>query len=221
MVDPTYQIVEANGWWGPAPEVGKTAVAQRWASGMLYGLLTISAEPEQYHAFACIHPHSTKKRSRIAEMGEFPVSYCAGDSSESQRQLLAFVHSAGRARYSEGLFLLHAFTEGLRHVLLGEPVPVRDPARINDYGQEPPIVQTFVGPMEGFPPSPYRPFGDWGYVAPEHPFDFRVRATCTYPNLRPLSTSLEQAVLKAIDIHNIEKPGRTGLVTGTNIDLLQ
>ena len=212
MVHSSYEIVQANGWWGPAPQEGKVAVAACGYDDQLLGLLTIIDGPDRYDVLSCLHPAGT--RLVRAEVQDLPTPQFSplfdpidGDSSYEFAQVQeagAFVHEAARARHSYGLDALHYFADGLRHTILGEPLVALTEEELSGYGQRSRVfTPKHDQPYTLVPRSPYAPHGLWTYVPPEHPFDFRVRAQCTISKAAPLDITLEELAMRAIDIRNL------------------
>ena len=233
MVHSSYQIEEANAWWGPVPHVGKVAVASRNGPYSELTFVTLIDEPARYRVLACTHPEAQFTRAEVQDMKVLTYSpNCDWDKDSYEAMALweagAFVHAAAKLRHAYGLDNLHYLAEGVRHVLNRVPLEQRALDEVNLYGQLPrhsPAREDLQAePYLLLPTSPYKPHGVWTYVPPDQPFDFRVRAECFSAKTAVLQMSLEDAALKLIDVRNLVPghiAGRVELLTTPEHDLFR
>lgn len=222
MAHPTYEIVQANGWWGPEPSPRSVAVVEQEGPNEVLTLLTIATSAREYDVFACMHPCGLDRRETIQQLetvyyspktagiisDHTPLSGITLDVAYAMERS-AFVHHAARLRHSWGLSNLHYLAEGLQHTLRGTPLKKRDQRLIDAYGQPcratPSKMNAYGCPgvhEDTLPPSPFTPHGIWTYVAPDHPFDFRVRATCTIPRTAA-NGILEELAQRAANVRDL------------------
>ncbi len=229
MVHASYEIEKANGWWGPAPELGTVAVAVREGPDLHVTFLTIVDRRDGYEVLSCTHPKGERlPRSVVQDLRVEHYSPGLDEEVESSndlsfeepyvRERTAFVHAAAKTRHSYGLDNLHYLAEGIRCTLQGQRIERRAKEAMNEYGQLQRMYTSTKYPYELLPTSPFAPYGLWTYVAPDHPFDLRIRAQCTIAKVTKRRRPLETLALRAIDIRKL---GDTELLSSTDHHLFK
>jgi hypothetical protein len=172
MSHPSYALVQSNPWWAPKPKIGRVAVIRTHDHSTSFW--TLIARPRSYQVLACIHPERHKDPRHYLGVGHwYTQPDQAGDGALVDS---CVIHRIAQAHYAWGLSELHDYRNGVRNVLLGKNGP-----RLRRHALE---------------SSPFQPSGPWTWVPPDAPFDYRVRAKCSFPKTSTTKGSIEDVALR-------------------------